>query len=80
MALDPSALTDHSWSDIAKAAKHAMVSAAMGGADLTIAGWRIGRISIKDAKELYELATQMAADESTEASSGIALVQYGERV
>lgn len=74
------ALTDYSWSDIKKAAKHAMVTAALGGGTLAINGRTIGRITIADAKKLYEMADQMAQDESTEGGSGIALVQYGERV
>lgn len=75
-----SALTDYSWSDIKKAAKHAMVTAALGGGTLAINGRTIGRISISDAKALYEMADQMVNDESSDASNGIALVQYGERV
>ena len=79
MAIDVSALTDYSWADIAKAAKHAMITAAVGGGELTINGRHIGRISIKDAKLLYEFATQAVTDESTEGGGGTALVQYGER-
>jgi hypothetical protein len=75
-----SALTDYSWSDIMKAAKHAMVTAALGGQNLSIGGRAIGRISIEDAKKLYELAQQMVNDETTESSGGTALVQFGERV
>lgn len=80
MAIDPSQLTDYSWSDIKKAAKHAMMSAAVGGNQLSINGRTIGRISIDEAKKLYELASQMEADESTDTGGGIALVRYGERV
>lgn len=80
MAIDLSTLTDYSWADIKKAAKHAMVSAAVGGGTLSISGRTIGRISITEAKSLYELAEQMIADESTDSSGGIALVRYGERV
>jgi hypothetical protein len=80
MAFDPSTLTDFSWSDIKKAAKAAMVNAAMGGATYTINGRQLGRISITEAKALYELATQMEADEASDSADGIALVRYGERV
>lgn len=80
MALDPSTLTDFSWSDIKKAAKAAMVNAAMGGNTLTINGRTIGRISITEAKKLYEMAEDMIAAESTDASGGTALVQFGEAV
>jgi hypothetical protein len=80
MAFDTSQLTDYSWSDIQKAAKHAMISAAVGGGTLTINGRTIGRISIADAKLLYETATEQVNAESTDAAGGIALVKYGERV
>lgn len=79
MAIDTSLLTDYSWSDIQLAAKHAMMSAAVGGSQLSISGRNIGRISIKEAKALYDLATQMIGDESTDAGNGLALIQYGER-
>lgn len=80
MAVDTSALTDYSWSDIAKAAKQAMMSAAVGGNTLSINGRSIGRITIDEAKQLYELAQQMIADETSGSEGGIALVKYGERV
>jgi hypothetical protein len=80
MAFDPSALTDHSWSDIKLAAKHAMVSAAMGGSTLSINGRSLGRISISEAKKLYEMAEDMIAAEDTSSLGGIALVQYGDPV
>lgn len=79
MAIDVSQLTDYSWSDIAKAAKGAMMSAAVGGGMLSINGRSIQRITIDDAKKLYELAIQMQNDESSDSSNGIALVRYGER-
>jgi hypothetical protein len=80
MAIDISTLTDYAWSDIAKAAKTAMVKAALGGSDLTINDRRIGRISIKEAKLLYELATDMVALEDSTSPDGLALVRYGEKV
>jgi len=80
MAIDLSSLTDYSWSDIKKAAKHAMVSAAVGGGTLSINGRTLGRISITEAKTLYELAEQMLADESNDSGGGTALIRYGERV
>lgn len=79
MAFDTTQLVDYSWSDIAKAAKHAMMSAAMGGATYSIKDKSFGRISIKDAKALYELAIQMQVDEAVDSGGGIAIVQYGER-
>jgi hypothetical protein len=80
MPVDTSQLTDYTWAQIKLAAKHAMVSAAVGGSTLTIAGRTLGRISISEAKALYELATQMEQDELNGATGGTALVQYGERV
>lgn len=78
MAIDTSQLTDYTWAQIKLAAKHAMMSAAVGGAQLSIGGRSIGRISIEDAKKLYQMAEQMEADESGN-GGGIALVQFGER-
>lgn len=80
MAIDVSSLTDYTWAQIKLAAKHAMVSAAVGGSQLTINGRSIGRISITEAKALYELADQMERDESTDSNGGTALVNIGERV
>lgn len=80
MAIDLSTLTDYAWADIAVAAKHAMVSAAVGGGTLTIDGRTIGRISIEQAKVLYEMATEQVAIEDVDSGGGTALVQYGERV
>jgi hypothetical protein len=81
MAIDVSALTDYAWSDIAKAAKTAMITAALGGDELTINGRHIGRITVDDAKTLYDYATEQAnAEASTDNGGGIALVKYGERV
>lgn len=80
MAFDASALADIPWSDIKKAAKAAMVNAAMGGATLTINGRTLGRIPIKDAKALYDLACQNEADEAAESSGGVALGVFGEPV
>lgn len=77
MAFDTSQLTDYSWSDIAKAAKHAMMSAALGGANYMINGRSFGRISIEDAKKLYELAQQNIADETND--GGMGLAGFGER-
>ena len=79
MAFDPSTLTDYSWSDIAKAAKAAMIDAAMGGNTLSMNGRAIGRITINEAKTLYDLAQQMIAAEANDAdTAGIALVTFGE--
>jgi hypothetical protein len=80
MALDLTTLTDYAWSDIQKAAKAAMVNAALGGSNLNINGRAIGRISISEAKILYDTATQMMVDEANTEAGGTVLVRYGERV
>ena len=80
MAIDTSLLTDYTWAQIKLAAKHAMMSAAVGGNTLSINGRAIGRISIDEAKKLYELAEEMDAAEATESPGGLAIVRYGERV
>jgi hypothetical protein len=77
MATDVTQLTDYAWADIAKAAKQAMLSAALGGASLTINGRIIQRITIDDARKLYELATQMVeSDLAGESGGGNVLVQF----
>jgi hypothetical protein len=77
MAIDIDSLTDYSWDDIAIAAKHAMVSAAVGGGTLRINGREIGRITIQDAKTLYEMAVEQSEAETVdETGDGIALVQF----
>ena len=80
MPIDVSALTDYSWSDIAKAAKTAMITAALGGGQLTINGRQISRISIKEATDLYNLAVQAQTDEAFPEGGGLGLIGYGERV
>jgi hypothetical protein len=77
MALDLSTLTDYAWSDIAKAAKQAMVTAALGGSQLVINGRTISRITIGEAKDLYQLAMEMSNVEAGD--DGTALVQWGQR-
>lgn len=76
MAIDTTALTDYSWSDIAKAAKQAMITSAIGGSRLVINGRDITRISFTDAKELYSFAIEMSDIEA--GNDGNALVQFGE--
>jgi hypothetical protein len=79
MAIDLSSLQDHSWADIAKAAKHAMVAAALGGGSLSIGGVNVGRISVEEAKSLYLLAQEMLATEAGGELGGMfALAQFGE--
>lgn len=82
MAIDVSALTDYAWSDIAIAAKHAMITAAMGGGELRMSDGRmIKRLTIDEAKALYALATESAAAEAAgESGGGIVLVRRGSAV
>lgn len=78
MAIDVSFLTDYSWADIAKAAKGAMMSSAI-AKEYTINGRKLGRCTMAEAIELYNLATSMAAQESdSDNTGGTALVQFGE--
>lgn len=78
MAVDTSLLTDYSWSDIQKAAKAAMMNAAVGGAELSMPdGRKIKRMTMDEAKQLYDFATQMVNSESDD-SSGIALIEFGD--
>ena len=70
MALDLSTLGDYSWTDIAKAAKHAMVTTALGGNTLSINGRTVGRITIEDAKKLFELASEQISNEQAGQNGG----------
>lgn len=75
--IDLTTLTDYAWADIAKAAKAAMVSAAMGGGTLTINGRTITRINIDQAKKLYQLALEMQAADAGGIDGTSVLVQFG---
>lgn len=78
MAIDVSTLTDYAWADIAKAAKGAMMSAALGGGVLTINGKTIQRISVEDAEKLYDLSQKMIAIEQAGTTGlGNVLVRWG---
>jgi hypothetical protein len=80
MAIDTTQLTDYSWSDIAKAAKTAMLTAAVGGSELRMPDGRfIKRLTVQEAKELYQVATQMDALDS-DTGGGTALARFGEPV
>lgn len=78
--IDPAVLTalpDYSWTDIAKAAKSAMVTAALGGGTLTINGRTVGRITVDQAKSLYEMATKELASETVDpGDAGIILAEF----
>jgi len=78
MAIDVSQLVDYSWCDIAKAAKQAMLSAALGGATYSINGRNFGRITIEQAQSLYSYALQMDnAQKAGDMANGV-LVQFNE--
>ncbi len=80
--VDTSQLTDYTFAQIKLAAKHAMISAAVGGGTLTINGRTIGRITTKDARDLYDWATEQETveTENAELGGGVAIVKFGERV
>ena len=59
MAFDVDALADYSFADIKKAAKHAMLAAVFGGANYTINGKSLGRITTDQAQRLYDWAVAM---------------------
>jgi hypothetical protein len=77
MAIDATTLTEYTWPQIATAAKVAMMNAAVGGTTLTIDGRTLGRITISEAKLLYETAQEQIALDG-DMSGGIALIQWGE--
>lgn len=80
MAIDVSELTDYSWANLAKAAKQAMMTAAVGGTELRMSDGRtIRRITMDEAKKLYAFATEQEQLESNETEGGgIALIEFGE--
>jgi hypothetical protein len=79
MAVDLSTLTDYTWTQIKLAAKHAMVQSAVGGSSLSINGRQIARISIDEAKKLYNMACEMETIEGGgNDASGIALIEFRE--
>lgn len=77
MAFDTSQLTDYTFAEIKLAAKHAMISAAVGGGTLTINGRTIGRVTLKEARDLYDWADTMASVDGDE-NGGIVLGSFGE--
>ena len=74
---DIAALTDYSFSEIKKAAKQAMINCALGGSTLTIQGRTISRVTLEDARRLYDWADaqeQLSGD----ANGGRALITFDE--
>ena len=78
MAIDTTLLTDYTWAQIKLGAKHAMLSAAVGGSALTIKGRTIGRITIAEATRLYNFADEMEQIEGNGESGRNVLVEFGE--
>ncbi len=80
MAIDASQLTEYTFAQIRTAAKVAMVNAAVGGTQLSIGGRNIGRITPKEARDLYEWADMMVKTEDNASTGGmIALTKFGQR-
>lgn len=77
--IDVSQLAEYSFADIAKAAKVAMMNAAVGGSMMSIHGRSIGRITPAEARALYDFAMAQLALEDDASPAGLALVQWGER-
>ena len=78
MAIDTSLLTDYSFAQIKLAAKHAMMTAAVGGSEVRMPDGRsIGRVSLKEATDLYTWADTMATLDGDE-NGGIVLGSFGE--
>lgn len=76
MALDLSVLADYAWADIARAAKAAMVNAAVGGTSFVVNGRTVGRITVEEATQLYKTATDMIALEQGGGNAGNVLVRF----
>lgn len=79
MGIDVTQLADYSWSDIAKAAKQAMMTIAVGGTSMRMPDGRsIERMTVEDAKALYEVAIANAnAETDPDSGGGIVLVTRG---
>jgi hypothetical protein len=78
MAVDLSGLTDYTWAQIRLMAKHAIMSATLAGAELrTPTGQSIKRITVDEAKALYQWAYEMEAIDDGE--NGNVLAEFGER-
>lgn len=79
MAFDTSKLADYSWADIAKAAKAAMLTAAIGGTRLVqINGNDITRMTQDQLESLYNFAMEQQNAESEVDGGDIALVRFGQ--
>lgn len=78
MAFDLSTLGDYTWAELKKAAKSAMISAAIGGGTLTIKDRTIGRITQQQAESLYNFAADQEQSELAGVTGdGIVLVTLG---
>lgn len=56
MAINIPLLQEFTMEDVARGAMHAIMTANLGGADLTINGRRVGRVTPKEARETYDWA------------------------
>jgi hypothetical protein len=72
------ALTDFTWAQIKLACKTAMVNSVLGGAQLSINGRTIGRVSMEDLTKLYQFADANEQIESVGEGGMAALVDFGE--
>lgn len=71
---DIASLTDYSFAEIKKAAKAAMINCALGGTTLTINGRTLQRVTLDDARRLYQWAEQMESE--GDANGGRALITF----
>ncbi len=67
-------------SDIRSAAMEALYKMAKSGKRYAVNDRTLERITFDEAKRMLELADELDNDASTDASGGLALVHYGERV
>jgi hypothetical protein len=78
MPIDTTQLVDYAWLDIAKAAKSAMIAAALGGANYTIHGKSFGRITPQEARDLYDFAISMDNAEKSGPDGSTVLVRIND--
>lgn len=78
MAVDTTLLTDYTFAQIKLAAKHAIMTNAVGGNELRMSDGRvIARVSLKEATDLYVWADTMTALDGDE-NGGVVLGGFGE--
>lgn len=78
MAIDVTKLADYSFEAIQTAAKVSMMSALLGGSQLSVAGVNVGRVTPDEARKIYDWATEMiAARDGGGMNAQNLLVQFG---